>query len=315
VKQAGVETAAPGASDTSSGCGVEGRVFAVERGLCERQVEGSLYPRAQMLRWEQVRFFVLPVFAPAQLECGGLMLLRQTGDQIGVAGGDPFLYERLGHCGNQVQERQAGVDVGSALAGFLDKGGDIVARQVQEVLEALRLLVRVNVHTLGVFDQLPFHRRRIAQFDDAGRQGKDFGKLRRTEAAGTCDDLEAFFVRANGDGLDKAVLPDALSKLVQLRLLEGLAGVGGGFMDGVDGKELAGFVSGQHLLPRGGGPACTPIEDVTQPELRERPLIFRNLCIPHQEAVSAELVMKLRLWSHVGYISADQGTRSPLHVA
>ena len=33
-------------------------------------------------------------------------------------------------------------------------------------------------------------------------------------------------------------MPDAVGKLIQLGFIEGLAGVGGGFVDGVDGKEL-----------------------------------------------------------------------------
>jgi hypothetical protein len=49
--------------------------------------------------------------------------------------------------------------------------------------------------------------------------------LRGAEAAGTCDDLEAIGVGTNGDGLDEAVLPDALGKFLKFRLLEGLTGL------------------------------------------------------------------------------------------
>lgn len=34
------------------------------------------------------------------------------------------------------------------------------------------------------------------------------------------------------------MLPDALGKFLQFALLEGLAGVGGGLVNGADGKEL-----------------------------------------------------------------------------
>jgi hypothetical protein len=51
-----------------------------------------------------MRFLVLPVLAPALLEGCGLALLRETGDKIGVAGGDALLGERLGHGGDELQE-------------------------------------------------------------------------------------------------------------------------------------------------------------------------------------------------------------------
>ena len=46
------------------------------------------------------------------------------------------------------------------------------------------------------------------------------------------DDFEAAGVGPDGDGLNEAMLPDALGKLFQLALLEGLARVGGGLVYG-----------------------------------------------------------------------------------
>ncbi len=42
-------------------------------------------------------------------------------------------------------------------------------------------------------------------------------------------------VGADGDGLDDAVVPDALGKFQQRDLLEGAAWIGGGFVNGIDG--------------------------------------------------------------------------------
>jgi hypothetical protein len=61
-------------------------------------------------------FVVLPILSPALLEGCGLRLLRDTGDKVGVAGRDALLDERLRHFGDELQERQTGVDVACALA-------------------------------------------------------------------------------------------------------------------------------------------------------------------------------------------------------
>jgi hypothetical protein len=69
-----------------------------------------------------------------------------------VAGGDTFLKESLGNFGNQLQKRETGVDVARALAGLLDQSRHIVTGHVEQTLEALGLLVRVNVGPLIIFD-------------------------------------------------------------------------------------------------------------------------------------------------------------------
>src|SRR6187402_1778017 len=90
-KQTGVETAATWAGDASSGLWFEGSIFAVERCLGKIQIKVGLNPCAEVLRGKQMRFPVLPVVPPAILERLGLMFLRETGDQVGMAGGDALL--------------------------------------------------------------------------------------------------------------------------------------------------------------------------------------------------------------------------------
>ncbi len=67
-----------------------------------------------------MRLFILPVLTPALLEGFGLALLRETGDKVGVAGGNAFLGKRLGHSRDELQEGQTSVDVAGALARLLD---------------------------------------------------------------------------------------------------------------------------------------------------------------------------------------------------
>jgi len=69
-----------------------------------------------------------------------------------MAGGDALLGERLRYRGDELQEGQTGVDVAGTLAGLLDQSGNVVAGDVEQALEALRLLVWVNVYTLRVLD-------------------------------------------------------------------------------------------------------------------------------------------------------------------
>jgi hypothetical protein len=85
-----------------------------------------------------------------------------------MAGGDALGGERLGDGGDKLQEGQTGVDVACAFARLLDQRGYIVAGHVEQALKALRLFVRVNVYALRVFDQLPFERLGIVNFDDTG---------------------------------------------------------------------------------------------------------------------------------------------------
>jgi hypothetical protein len=64
-----------------------------------------------------------------------------------------------------------------------------------------------------IFDQLPLLSLCIADIDDTGGYGEKLCQLRGAKASRSGYDLEAFRVRADGYGLDEAVLPDALGVL------------------------------------------------------------------------------------------------------
>ena len=61
--------------------------------------------------------------------------------------------------------------------------------------------------------------------------------------------------KPQGNGLNEAMLPDGLGQLLQLGLLEGLARVGGGLVNMVDGESLesAAVLHGALLWVAGGG--------------------------------------------------------------
>jgi hypothetical protein len=99
-----------------------------------------------------VGFLVLPILSPALLEGCGLRLLRDAGDKVGVADGDALLGERFGHFGDELQERQTGVDVACALARLLNQRGNVVAGDVEQPLKSFGFFVRMHVNAHRVFD-------------------------------------------------------------------------------------------------------------------------------------------------------------------
>src|SRR3984885_12924657 len=96
----------------------------------------------------------------------------------------------------------------------------------------------MDIGALGVFDQLPFENLCIVDFDDAGRDRKEFGQVSGTVTPRSCNQLEAFRVRAYSDGLNEAMMLDAVGKLLQLAFVKSAPGIRGGLMDGVDGEVL-----------------------------------------------------------------------------
>ena len=86
-----------------------------------------------------MRFVVLPVLAPALREGFFLGVLREPCDEVGMAGGDALLLEGFGHFGNELEQSEASIDEAIALARLLGKGGDIVARQIEQSLKPLEV--------------------------------------------------------------------------------------------------------------------------------------------------------------------------------
>ena len=73
-------------------------------GASAREIEFGLYPGGQVFGRKQVRFGVLPVLAPALGIRVHLAFLRQTCEQVGMAGGDPRCAKRLGKLRDELQE-------------------------------------------------------------------------------------------------------------------------------------------------------------------------------------------------------------------
>jgi hypothetical protein len=74
----------------------------------------------------------------------------------GRAGGDALRREGLRHVRDELQQGKAGVDETFALARLLGQRRSVVARQVEQPLEALRFLIGMHVDALAVLDQSPF---------------------------------------------------------------------------------------------------------------------------------------------------------------
>jgi hypothetical protein len=61
----------------------------------------------------------------------------------------------------------------------------------------------------------------VGEFDDTGGDGKQLGQLSGTVTPRSRDQLEAVRVRTYRDGLDEAVVPNALGKLLKLGFVKG----------------------------------------------------------------------------------------------
>jgi hypothetical protein len=142
--------------------------------------------------------------------------------------------------GDELQEGETGVDVACALARAFGDGGDLVAGKVEQTPVAGRLVIGMHVDSETVLDDLPLLGLGVADVDDAGGNGEEFGKLCGAVPPGSADDLEALVIRPYRDGLDETVLPNRFGELVKFRLLERPARVGGGLVDRVDGDVLEG---------------------------------------------------------------------------
>jgi hypothetical protein len=99
-----------------------------------------------------VGFFVLIILAPTCLEGLLLEVLRKTRDKVGMTGRDPLCLEGIGQLRNEVQQCKARVDEAFALAGLLGKGGGVITGQFEQLLKALRFLIRMHAEPLTILD-------------------------------------------------------------------------------------------------------------------------------------------------------------------
>ena len=75
-------------------------------------------------------FLVLPVLTETVLERIGLLLRGEPRNQVGMAGGDALLLERLGNVRYELQKRKPRLDVALALAALGRKRRHVVAGKV-----------------------------------------------------------------------------------------------------------------------------------------------------------------------------------------
>jgi hypothetical protein len=129
---------------------------------------------------------------------------------------------------------------------FAKKGVANATPRIREVgfqMEDLSASVSLSccvADPLTVFDQSPLQTLGVVDVDDTGRNGEKLSQLCGAEASRSRYDLEAFRVRADGDELDEAVLPDAFGEFMKLGFFKRPARVGGGLVDGVESEELKG---------------------------------------------------------------------------
>jgi hypothetical protein len=136
-KERRVVSAATWAVGARACCRVESVVLAVEMCLIQREIDVVCNPCREVLGGEQMRFLVLPVLAPALREGFFLGVLREPCDEVGMAGCNALLLEGFSYLGDELEQSEAGIDEAIALSRFLSKGGDIIARQIEQPLKPL----------------------------------------------------------------------------------------------------------------------------------------------------------------------------------
>ena len=193
---------------------------------------------------------------------GGLGLLPLHHEhRPAVAGGQPALDHQLPHGGGQGGEPQG---VGDGGAGLAHPGGQLLLGQ-PEVGEqgqvALRLLHRVEVFPLEVFDQAQLQHLPVVRLDDDHRHLPAAGQLGGPPAALPGDDL----IVPGGqppdcEGLDNAVFPDGGGQIGQGVFIEPLSGL---VQPGLYLGDGQGYRSGLLVL-HGGGVAHQGVQALSQ---------------------------------------------------
>jgi len=174
-----------------------------------------LYPFAQMangqqdsLRLAAARIALLPASGK------GLFLLSNLkfGQQKSMAQADFVFGECFDRCGRKLGQAKARSNIPGALAAFGRDEFDGILRllKAQERGEALRLVKRMHVLTLEVFDKLRLQYLSVGHFADVHRHSLFLGHCRATIPAFSKNDLKApLRAGPNEQGLQHAVFADA----------------------------------------------------------------------------------------------------------
>src|ERR1700733_8647065 len=209
-------------------------VLLIERRILEDKQDVLLNPCLQMPDRENdaLGFAVAsrtPLLLKAFLQRLFLFIERQLRQQQRMANADLFtvelLYDNLG----QLSQLQARGDVSGRLT---DLGGnllDAVFRffQVEQCFKAPRLLQRMHVAALEVFDELRFQYLRVGHLADFDWDNFFPRDLRGTETLRSEDDFIALVFGSHKQGCENSLRVDAAGKLFQKRLIEDAARVGG----------------------------------------------------------------------------------------
>ena len=125
-------------------------------------------------------------------ECFFLLRGLQLGQQERVAHADFVFGKGFDNGGGKLNQSQSRCDVCGILANLGADLFDAVLRLLKphQGGEALRLVERMHVTALEVFNDAGFKRLGVGQFDDADRRGFESGQLRRTVAPRSGHDLE-----------------------------------------------------------------------------------------------------------------------------
>ncbi len=227
-----------GTVHAGTGGGHKRGVSARKRCLCEQEHKAVLDKVMEMLHGKQDALLLVaassPFLAEALLQRLFLLCGLQLRKQECMTHTDGFGIEGLDHRLDQLGEPEPLRSVAGCFADLGRNLLDTVARllQIEQSAEALRLLQRVDISALQVFDQLGLQRFGIGKVDDADRNGLRFVKLGCAKASRPGDDLEALLgQRTNEQRREDTLHPDALGKFLQGAILEMAARVAGRFVE------------------------------------------------------------------------------------
>ena len=217
-----------GAIDAGTGLGHKLRVLFRERRGGKLQQNVVLDPLLEMADGEQDALWLAAVgvgLLIASGECFLLLFWLELRQEQRVAHADLVLGKGFGHCRGKLCEAGAGSNVCGRFAAL---GRDLLhcVIKVQERNVAVRLVQRVNIAPLQVFNDAGFECLRVGEFHDAHGNGIESGQLRRTVAPRPGYDLVAVTLGPNQQGREHALGSDGLCQFVERRFVKCAARVG-----------------------------------------------------------------------------------------